>query len=168
MSGIGGHASPNTGQSVDWLTPPWIVVALGPFDLDPCAAVDQPWRTADVQWTVFDDGLARPWHGLVWLNPPYGRETGKWVRRLARYGNGIACIFARTETKIFFPWVWEYATAVFFFRGRLHFYTVDGKRAHGNAGGPSVLVAYGMECAARLRVMAPRWGCCVCLREGAA
>ena len=39
---MGGHHKPNRGASDRWLTPPDIVQALGPFDLDPCADTDQP------------------------------------------------------------------------------------------------------------------------------
>ena len=52
-------------------------------------------------------------------------------------------IFARTETAMFFEHVWAKADGVLFLEGRLHFYQVDGTRAKGNAGGPSVLLAYG-------------------------
>jgi hypothetical protein len=52
-----GHERPGTGSTAEWLTPPEIVAAVGPFDLDPCAAVDQPWATARYQYTVLDDGL---------------------------------------------------------------------------------------------------------------
>jgi hypothetical protein len=83
------------------------------------------------------------WIGRVWLNPPYGRETGNWLAKLADHGNGIALIFARTETEMFFEQVWERADALLFLRGRLHFYHVDGTKAAANAGAPSVLIAYG-------------------------
>lgn len=79
----------------------------------------------------------------VWCNPPYGSETGKWLKRLVDHGDGIALIFARTETRMFFDHAWNYADAVFFFEGRLHFHHVDGRRAAANAGAPSCLVAYG-------------------------
>jgi len=85
------------------------------------------------------------------LNPPYGPETGKWLERLAKHGNGIALIFARTETEMFFRWGWEAADAMLFIRGRLHFHDVHGQRAKGNAGGPSVLIAYGTANAEALR-----------------
>lgn len=74
MGGIGSHTLPNSGVSSDWLTPPWLLDRLGNFALDPCASEGQPWRTADVMWT--NGGLEAPWRGLVWCNPPYGRETG--------------------------------------------------------------------------------------------
>ena len=101
-----------TTQKEDWLTPPWLLEKLGEFDLDPCSPVDRPWDTAAKHYTIADNGLNQPWEGRVWLNPPYGRQTIQWVRRLACHGNGIALIFARTETSIFFPWVWDRADAL--------------------------------------------------------
>ena len=77
------------------------------------------------------------------MNPPYGPETGKWLGKLADYGNGIALIFARTETKMFFDQVWARANALFFFKGRLCFYHSSGERGKSPSGAPSVLVAYG-------------------------
>lgn len=100
---------------------------------------------AATHYTLKDDGLSRPWHGRVWLNPPYSREAVKWLRRLADHGNGIALTFARTETAWFFETIWNAATAVLFIEGRLHFHHQDGTRAAANAGAPSVLSAYGAD-----------------------
>lgn len=148
-TGMGTHQSAAM-KNDEWLTPPHVLQALGPFDLDPCAPVVRPWPMAAEHYTAHDGGLTKPWRGRVWLNPPYGQETGRWMQRLAEHGNGIALIFARTETAIFFPWVWEYATAWLFLKGRLHFHYVDGTRAAANSGAPSVLVAYGDNNAAAL------------------
>lgn len=134
----------NTANNDEWLTPPEIIKALGPFDLDPCAPVNRPWDTAKKHYTVQDNGLAQPWYGRVWLNPPYGRETFTWMERLAEHGNGIALIFARTETKGFHEQIWRKAKAVFFFEGRLKFHYVDGRQG-GTANAPSCLVAYDNE-----------------------
>jgi hypothetical protein len=150
MRGIGGHQSAAARTDV-WLTPPHVKAALGEFDLDPCAAIDQPWPTARTHYTINDGGLSRPWFGRVWLNPPYGRETDVWLERMALFGTGTALIFARTETDMFFEHVWKAATALHFFRGRLHFHFPNGQRARANAGGPSVLVAYGHSDAAILQ-----------------
>lgn len=139
---ISSHESP-VAQTVDWLTPIEIVNALGPFDLDPCTPNDMPWSTATTMYSRSDDGFSSPWFGRVWLNPPYGRETSKWIEKLANHGNGIALIFARTETGIFFPNVWDRADSIFFFKGRLKFCSTDGVAAPANAGAPSCLVAYG-------------------------
>ena len=133
----------------EWLTPPEIVRALGPFDLDPCAPIKRPWETAIEHFTILDDGLKKEWKGRVWCNPPYGSQTGIWLKRCAQHGNAIALTFARTETKMFFEAVWNDAHAIFFFQGRLKFYHVNG-RSGDSAGAPSVLIAYGKENADRL------------------
>ena len=151
--GIGVHHSPCAETHV-WLTPPHVLEALGPFDLDPCAApAPRPWSTAATHWGPADNSLGRPWHGRVWLNPPYGGPSlvGPWMRRMAEHGRGTALIFARTETDVFFEAGWARATAMLFLRGRLIFHRPDGARAGGNGGAPSVLIAYGQEDAARLR-----------------
>lgn len=144
MSGIGSHQSAAS-LNEEWLTPPALLQQLGPFDLDPCAPINPPWKTADRCFTIYDDGLKQPWRGRVWLNPPYGIKAKAWLARLADHGNGIALIFARTETEMFFEQVWKRASALLFLRGRLHFHHVNGKRAAANSGGPSVLVAYGQD-----------------------
>lgn len=149
MNGMGSHQSHAMGKD-EWLTPPEIIKELGPFDLDPCAPIDRPWPTANQHYTLNDMGLLQPWFGKVWCNPPYGAEAVHWLNRLVDHGNGIALIFARTETKMFWDCVWTKATALLFIKDRLHFYHVDGTRADANSGAPSVLIAYGNENANRL------------------
>jgi DNA N-6-adenine-methyltransferase (Dam). len=141
------------GKSEVWLTPPYIIEALGPFDLDPCAApMPRPWDTAAEHYTwPQQDGLKLPWGDKrVWLNPPYGNAMVPWLRKLSAHGKGTSLIFARTETEAFFSYVWEEADAVMFLRGRLHFHYADGRQAKYNGGAPSVLIAYGREDAERL------------------
>ena len=147
---IGGHHNP-TAKSEVWLTPPYLIRALGHFDLDPCAAEEQPTWAAMDYFTQNDDGLSQPWEGRVWLNPPYGRKVAFWLRRLADHGNGIALIFARTETAMFFESVWPSATALLFLKGRLNFHFPTGQRAPANSGAPSVLIAYGEDNAIALQ-----------------
>ncbi len=145
-TGMGGHQSAAAG-TMTWLTPPHILKALGPFDLDPCAAPDpKPWPTADIHFTLpAQNGLILPWHGRVWLNPPYGSEAEQWLQKLARHDRGTALIFARTETDAFFNTVWDKADALLFLRGRLYFHYPDGTRASANGGAPNVLIAYGRD-----------------------
>lgn len=138
----------NAGKD-EWLTPPAIIAALGPFDLDPCAPIHRPWDMASRHFTKLDNGLSKPWDGRVWCNPPYAAQTGSWLRRCAQHGDAIALIFARTETVMFFESVWDHADALFFFKGRLRFHHVTGKRG-GSCGAPSVLIAYGKENANRI------------------
>jgi len=127
----------------EWLTPPELIKSLGEFDLDPCSPINRPWDTAKHHFTELDDGLSKNWFGRVWCNPPYGTQTGKWLHALSNHGNGIALIFARTETRMFFDYIWDKADALYFIKGRLRFYNVDGTPGNNTAGAPSVLVAYG-------------------------
>jgi hypothetical protein len=129
----------------EWLTPPEILAALGAFDLDPCAPFCPPWRTAVRQYHKEQDGLAQPWHGRVWLNPPFGREADAWMEKMVAHGNGIALLAARTETAMFFGAVWNKADAILFLKGRPHFHYVDGTRAAANSGAPICLIAYGKD-----------------------
>lgn len=145
--GMGGAL--HNGASAEWWTPPHIFEALGvAFDLDPCAPPGGvPWVPAAAHYSVHDDGLAQSWHGRVFLNPPYGRETAKWVARLVEHGNGIALVFTRTDAK----WAQEamkLADAVCFIAGRLSFHDGTGKARKGHsAANGSMLLAYGQECA---------------------
>ena len=141
---MGSHESSRM-KNDEWLTPPEIIKALGEFDLDPCSPINRPWDTAKKHYDINDNGLMHQWEGRIWCNPPYGSITGKWLNRLSNHGNGIALIFARTETKMFFDYVWNRGDAVKFLEGRLYFYHVDGTRESMNAGAPSVLIAYGKE-----------------------
>lgn len=142
--GMGSHQSHNAGKT-EWLTPPRILKALGPFDLDPCAPVDRPWDMAKNHYTKLDNGLEKEWYGRIWLNPPYGVEAEPFLERLAQHGHGIALMFARTETKMFFKHVWDNAVGILFLQGRLYFHHADGSRAKANGGAPSVLIAYGQD-----------------------
>lgn len=156
---MGSHQSARA-ETTTWLTPPHIVEALGPFDLDPCAAPSpRPWATASRHIELPEDGLAADWgDARVWLNPPYSFEAWKWLDKLADHGCGIALVFARTETAGFVRTVWNRAHGVLFLHGRLHFHHPDGTRAAANSGAPSCLVAYGACEAKVLREVAKDWG----------
>jgi hypothetical protein len=142
QTGMGGHQSASMGKN-EWLTPPWVLERLGPFDLDPCAPIIRPWDTARQHYTMLDNGLSKQWLGRVWCNPPYGAKAKKWLVRCAEHGNAIALIFARTETSMFFQHVWGRADGLLFLEGRLYFHHATGEVAKANSGAPSVLVAYG-------------------------
>lgn len=148
MSGFT-HEQTYRGKTDDWLTPKYIIDELsrdpfGQFDLDPCTPKYMPWDTAKNRYSIDDDGLFHKWEGRVWLNPPYGPQTGEWLGRLRQHGNGIALIFARTETKMFFTYVWDCASALLFFKGRVSFFYPDGSSAPPSTA-PSVLIAYGQN-----------------------
>lgn len=137
-----GFAHERTTGKEDWLTPPYVLKVLGAFDIDPCSPSPRPWDTARTHFCFADNGLSKDWNGRVWMNPPYGNQTELWMKKLAMHGNGIALIFARTETHSFFPWVWDFADGLFWLKGRLRFFTKEGVEG-GTAGSPSVLIAYG-------------------------
>lgn len=110
---------------------------FGPFDLDPCATPENA-KCARF-FTRDDDGLAQDWTGKVWMNPPYGREIGRWMRKAhesSLAGALVVCLVpARTDT----AWWHDYAAKgrVRFVRGRLKF---GGSRT--SAPFPSALVVF--------------------------
>ena len=139
-------------ESKEWYTPPAIFERLGlQFDVDPASpgALVVPWIPAKVHHTVKEDGLHVPWCGKVWLNPPYGQDTPRWLAKLVGHGNGIALVFARTDTE----WFHQYAVradVLCFMRGRIRFISGSGKVGTSCAGAGSLLLAYGEECAKAL------------------
>lgn len=143
---LSSHQRPVRGASDVWLTPPQIIAAVGPFDLDPCAApIPRPWDTAASHITLPADGLAAEWPSgsFVWCNPPFGPEAGSWLDRMADHGHGIALVPARTETRWFVRSVWQRAYGVLFLHGRPRFHRPDGTQGSSNSGAPICLVAYG-------------------------
>ena len=158
---LGSHQT-TIGKSQVHLTPRWIIDRLGPFDLDPCAALPRPWDCAARNISEAEDGLAHAWEGRVWLNPPFDRrQVGRWMGRLADHGRGTALVHARTETDWFRP-AWGKASAILFMFNRLTFCDSQGeptkafekktgKWRPANSGAPPVLIAFGDEDAARLR-----------------
>jgi len=139
-------------QTVQWYTPKSIFEMLGlVFFLDPCHpgrdVVD--WVPAVWIFTEKEDGLAQPWTGLVWLNPPYGDQTPVWLAKMHEHRQGVALVFSRTDT----PWFKDYvakADAVLFLRKRVRFVDQHGKTGKSpNCG--SLLVAWGEEGVQALR-----------------
>jgi DNA N-6-adenine-methyltransferase (Dam) len=119
---------PCIGLSSDWFTPPEIFDALGlEFDLDPCSPGPGHWVPARKIYTVEDDGLAQPWNGLVFINPPFGGRNGHvpWLRKFLEHANGIAIVRAYTSS----AWFHEHAIkaeTMLFPRGKTKFIRPDG------------------------------------------
>ena len=109
-------------QSVDWHTPPEVFDKLDlEFDIDvasPVGGVD--WIPAKKYYTEQDDGLAQDWEGTVWMNPPYGKFTATWLEKFVNHGDGIALVYARTDTLWFHNYALK-ADALLFTKGRIKF-----------------------------------------------
>lgn len=107
-----GKWNPARPSSNEWYSPSWIVeparTVLGGFDLDPasCAEANETIRAARY-FTANDDGMAQPWRGRVWCNPPYSdRDLVRWVTKLVEaFDSGdvpeaVMLLPAYTETKM--------------------------------------------------------------------
>jgi phage N-6-adenine-methyltransferase len=108
------------------------------FTLDPCSSAEN--TKCQQFFTKDDDGLVQEWTGRVWMNPPYGRVIGAWMKKAYESAKSTAeavvCLVpARTDT----AWWHEYAMKgeVRFIRGRLKF----GGHAN-SAPFPSALVVF--------------------------
>jgi len=70
------------------------------FELDVCATPEN--AKCKKYYSPEEDGLKEEWKGLCWMNPPYGREIGKWIKKAyesALAGATVVCLVpARTDT----------------------------------------------------------------------
>lgn len=133
-------------RSEEWETPDELfqrLNAIFAFRLDACAAPNNA-KCARF-FTKDDDALRQDWAGFgrVWMNPPYGRGIGAWMKKAyleSRRGClVVALVHARTDTRWWHDWVAGKASATFI-KGRLTF-----KRGHERsttAPFPSVIVVY--------------------------
>lgn len=98
--------------------------ALFHFTLDACALPEN--AKCEKYFTPEMDGLKQEWGGVVWCNPPYGREIGRWVEKgyfSAKNGCTVVMLLpARTDAKWFHEYCYmnRFAT-VRFVKGRLKF-----------------------------------------------
>ena len=126
----------------EWYTPKKIIDLFGKFDLDvasPIGGVN--YIPAKNYYTKADNGLIQDWYGTVWCNPPYGRDTYRWLDKFIDHKEGIALVFARTDTAWFHELVIK-ADALLFTRGRIAFLKSGISSGNSSASG-SMLVACG-------------------------
>lgn len=129
--------------SDDYYTPRWVFEALGlEFEIDVCAPPGGiSWIPAKRYFTKADDGLAQPWSGRVWMNPPFSKPA-PWVRRFIAHGNGV-CLVPFAKSAWFFD-LWAATDAV----------CAPGVNLSKFVGGPifmpCALFAFGDECAAAI------------------
>lgn len=127
----------------EYCTPPeYIELArklLGTIDLDPAAnLIAQEYIQAKQFYTKENDGLALPWYGNVWLNPPYSyplvqRFTEKAIEFAHSDAKGQVLLLtnACTDAK-WFQNLLDFPAC--FMQGRISFY-LDGKQVNGNRNG---------------------------------
>src|SRR2546425_1697308 len=90
--------------TVEWETPQSffeVYHAEFGFTLDVAA---QPGNAKCARYfTPEENGLAQPWIGVCWCNPPYGKTIGLWVAKAyesALQGATVVCLLpVRTDTK---------------------------------------------------------------------
>lgn len=143
-----------------WNTPRWFIdrleLALGPVGLDPCS---NRWSVVNAATEYRldrrENGLKLPWQGLglVFVNPPFGREIAEWMQRCeSEDAEVVALVPARVDT----TW-WHHAyrssSVAILWRGRMTFRKRESRK-HGNAPFPSSVFYWGPRADAFVRAFA--------------
>ena len=123
----------------EWSTPQHFFDKLNEefsFTLDPCA--NDTNHKCKKYFTKMENGLLQDWDDeIVFCNPPYGREIGKWVKKAAESKATVVMLLpARTDTKWFHDYIYEKAE-IRFIKGRLKF-----GEAQNSAPFPSMVVIF--------------------------
>ena len=111
-------------NSNEWATPPELFAKLDKefhFTLDPCATQDN--AKCQKFYTKADDGLSKSWAGeIVFMNPPYGREIGHWMRKAYIETSAlVVCLIpSRTDTKYWHEYCMR-ANEIRLIQGRVKF-----------------------------------------------
>lgn len=130
-------------KSEDWETPQILFDELNKiwhFTLDVCASKEN--TKCKKYFTMNENGLLKCWKGnICWMNPPYGREISKWIRKAYYEWSEnnviiIALLPVRTCTKWFHEYIYKKAH-IEFIKGRLKF-----SNAKENAPFPSMIIEW--------------------------
>jgi hypothetical protein len=130
--------------SDDYYTPAWVFERMGiEFDLDVCSPPGGiPWIPARQFYTQADDGLASPWFGRVWMNPPFS-GTRPWVDKFIDHGNGV-CLVQTSKGK-YTHRLWLEADAIWLVDVDMKF-VVPMTGVRSDVYMPLMLAAFGDEC----------------------
>jgi len=115
--------------------------AIFHFTLDPCATPEN--AKCPKFYTEEDDGLLQDWGGeRVFMNPPYGGETGKWVKKASMEARKpdtlvVGLIASRTDASYWYDYIFPCASELWFIKGRLKF-----SNSKTSAPFPSVIVVW--------------------------
>jgi len=130
------HLAKATGDN-EWFTPAQYVEAartvMGGIDLDPAShPLAQETVNAARFYTAEDDGLAQPWHGRMWLNPPYAQPLmAQFVQKMVaeyaaqRVTQAVMLTNNSTDTE-WFHQAEAHAGLLCFTKGRIRFVDPDG------------------------------------------
>lgn len=124
-------------------TPESIWRKLGAIDLDPCAGIDTQIGRVNYALERGEDGLALPWFGFIYCNPPFSQKE-TWAKRCAEHGNGILILPERGSAPWFGPLA-RTAGAYWVMGQKINFI---GGPSSNNLG--SVLFPFGAEAVTRL------------------
>lgn len=143
------HVAHNSGNN-EWYTPSVFIEAartcLGEIDLDPASSpIANVTVRAKQIFTAEQDGLKQPWHGRVWLNPPYAQPLiAQFAEAVAsKYESGeieeaIVLVNNATETA-WFRRMLRAASAICFPAGRIKFVDPEGKPSGAPLQGQAIL-----------------------------
>ena len=156
---IRGYYEAPVAESGDWYTPKDYFEALGlMFDLDPCSpGVGLCHVPAREIYAKCDDGLIKPWHGRVFVNPDWkGRHAQvPWLRKFLAHGDGIMIVRAYTSAGWFHQHV-PRAHGILFPRGKTKFVRPNGAIGDAPAHGVALL-SMGQICTEALRQSGLGW-----------
>ncbi len=112
-------------KTPEWETPQNLFDELNKefnFDVDVCATKENS-KCGHQYFSKEEDGLSFIWKGVCWMNPPYGREIGKWIKKAASGETKvIALLPARTDTRWFHNYIYKKkGVEIRFLKGRLKF-----------------------------------------------
>lgn len=127
-----------TSGKQDWETPQALFQKLDKefhFEWDVCANSEN--AKCSNYYSIEQDGLLQSWHGICWMNPPYGKDISKWVKKAYESDAIVVCLLpVRSDTKWWHQWV---------MKGEIRFLTkrLKFKGSSNMATFPSAIVIFG-------------------------